>query len=209
MKNENRSKAIRFYLTAFFFASIVLATLAHAGVNNWSVRPNPSTNAQINGVAFGNGIYVTAGEDQTILSSLDALTWQMEVSASNYDLLDVVYGNNTYVAVGRNLMTSTDGQTWDELVFDPSCYFRSVAYGNNIFVGVGSYGYTASSLDAATWTYNTALANAPTLHSVTYGNGIFVAVGTAGGSSVIYSSLDGITWTPETIYAGPPHYPPY
>ncbi len=209
MKREYQSKTIGIFLTTLFFAWIILGTLAHAGVNNWTVRTNPATE-QINGVAYGDGIYVTAGDTQATLSSLDAIDWQVETSASTNNLLDVVFGNNMFVSVGKNCMFSDDGQNWNEVFFDPTSGLRSIAFGNSMFVGVGYYAeatVTATSLDGESWVFNPAVSGSPSLVNVTYGDGLFVAVGSAGTAGTVYTSIDGITWEAATILPAAPTTP--
>jgi hypothetical protein len=54
---------------------------------------------------------------------------------------DIVYGNNSYVAVGNNpttITTSPDGITWTKQTLDFSSPLTNVSYGKNIFVVMGA-----------------------------------------------------------------------
>ena len=67
---------------------------------------------------------------------------------------DVAYGNNQFVAVGRNqvIITSTDGKNW--VVSDHpqavNSNLASITYGNGRFVAVGSSGLIVTLIDGET-----------------------------------------------------------
>jgi hypothetical protein len=107
-------------------------------------------------------------------------TWTLRFQGFN-DLNGVIYGNNTFVAVGDYgiILTSPDGVTWTSRGSWTSRWLFGVTYGNNTFVAVGEGGTILTSPDGVSWTQQTS----PTrewLRGVTYGNGLFVAVGDRG-----------------------------
>ncbi|WP_221414169.1 immunoglobulin-like domain-containing protein [Paenibacillus sp. 598K] len=131
---------------------------------------------------------------------------QMAVAASPLDswtvrgplptgenLIDVAYGNGTYVAVGNNgvVMTSVDGASWTNQTSGITSNLKDVSYINDQFVAVGQGGKIILSDDGASWTSAT---NNDTseLTSVAYGNGMYVAVG---GFGKVLTSGDGASWT--------------
>ena len=71
------------------------------------------------------------------------------------NLMDVTFGNNTFVAVGSSgtIVRSTDnGSSWDNATSPTSKGLFGVAFGNNTFVGVGGYGNIVRSTDnGSTW----------------------------------------------------------
>jgi len=142
-----------------------------------------------------------------------------EISGSA--LLGVAYGNDRFVAAGRCMPfsdqgfseISNDGQNWSLGAYgDPVLYLFDVAYGNGVFVAVGYDAYTGNNIHSSTnginWTSHTTQISH--VYRVIYanvpfpGNPLFVAVGNGlvvytGGTTnrQIYTSPDGITWTPR------------
>jgi hypothetical protein len=116
----------------------------------------------LRGVTFGNGVFVTVGSTCThysehvclreiprIFTSMDGENWNQrlegtfEVSdAYSKILLDVTFGNGTFVAVGTGCMTytSTDGIIWN--LQDSVCnvHLAGITYGIRGFVAVGESG---------------------------------------------------------------------
>lgn len=79
---------------------------------------------------------------------------------------------------------------------------NSVAYGNGVFVAVGSTidRFSVSSDGGKTWAEYPAPASGYQWTSITFGGGLFVAVSKkTGGSNVVATSPDGITWASRTI----------
>jgi hypothetical protein len=54
----------------------------------------------LTGVAYGNNTFVAVGDDGTILTSPDGVSWTARTSETGYGLYGVTYGNGTFVAVG-------------------------------------------------------------------------------------------------------------
>jgi hypothetical protein len=114
--------------------------------------------------------------DDPLLSSYD---WQASVASFNqprFDVMDIVWGNNQFVSVGRGgrVATSPDGVTWTLR----ETLGRKNRYLSNIFSGATMI--TPAGLIAIAW-----------------GNGTYVAGGTGG---TIYTSPNGITWTLRSQY---------
>jgi hypothetical protein len=68
---------------------------------NWTARASGTGN-QLNGVTYGNGLFVAVGRDGTILTSPDGATWTARTSGTGNSLLGVAYGNGLFVAVGKS-----------------------------------------------------------------------------------------------------------
>ena len=80
--------------------SSVTTTVPSDPLNNWHWRnPLPQGNT-LNGVTYGNGIFVAVGDAGTILTSADGITWTSGTSGTNSNLYGVAYGNEQFVAVG-------------------------------------------------------------------------------------------------------------
>lgn len=169
-------------------------------------------------VAYGKNTFVVAGtgknaaqaNQNTLRYSTDqGQTWQAVKSGAFYGMRFV---NDRFVAVGHSgtIMYSLDGRNWTD-VSDPlggSLY--GVAYGNCVYVitGGNNAGVVYRSYDGAHWTKVTIAPYPPSfgpwgLYEVAFGNGVFVAGGSGwDGSkwtSVILTSTDGLTWTPQTF----------
>src|SRR5512132_3531880 len=89
----------------------------------WNIRSSPSSN-QLNGVAYGNGLFVAVGSQATILTSLNGRDW-IARSAETIGvppgdghaatIWSAAYGNGRYVVGGdleALIRSSTDGAYW-------------------------------------------------------------------------------------------------
>jgi photosystem II stability/assembly factor-like uncharacterized protein len=96
-----------------------------------------------------------------------------------YHLNGITFGNNTFVAVGKNgtVRTSSDnGATWDNGTRGTTEYLYEIAYGNSTFVAVGKSGtHLYSRDDGATWDNGTWSPNAD-ITGVAFGKNTFVGV---------------------------------
>ena len=108
-----------------------------------------------------------------------------------YSVLDVTFGNGTFVAVGspqletggnttNNILTSIDGINWTAHRSSPTTNsvqsINAVAYGGGYFVAVGAGGYFYTSSDGSTWTRTIPfLGQNINYSSIVYGNGKFIA----------------------------------
>ena len=177
----------------------------------------PSTRPKL---TLGDQEYLRSGVIDSIANYPEFPSWLATTGAGSYWRVgnipagnwwsSVVYGNNTFVAVTRNVSginyaaTSPDGITWTQRTLPISnISFSSIAFGNGIFVALGeatsgSAGSNVSmtSPNGITWTQRTLPAN-KSWKSIAFGNGIFVA--TVWGESSVWTSPDGITWTQRTL----------
>ena len=159
-------------------------------------------------VASGGGINVAVGDEGSIFTSTDGMTWIPMTSGTNVSLRGVTYANGKFVAVGHSgmILTSPEGITWNAQSSGNTNFLNSIAYGNGTFVVVGGTefdfnmaanhggpGIILTSTDGINWTQRTSDA-AKFVYGVTYGSNKFVAVG---GGGEILSSPDGITWTTQ------------
>jgi len=75
--------------------------------------PRPAT---LNDITYGASLLVTVGDEGTILTSSDGITWTESVSGTEENLNAVNYASNIgqYIAVGDNntIIKSDDGVTW-------------------------------------------------------------------------------------------------
>ena len=149
--------------------------------------------AFIQEIAYGNGLWVAAGNQGQILTSTDTVAWVSRTSGfSTNEAWSLAYGNGFWVAGDNfgNIRASTDAITWVPRVSTILSNVYDIAYANGIFVACG-VGGVRTSTDTITWVTREAFVS-DTLQSVAYGNGVWVV---AGNSAQLRTSTDAITWT--------------
>jgi hypothetical protein len=131
---------------------------------------------RLRAVTYGNGLYITVGDNGVILMSSDAQLWiPAPTPGTTNTLWAISYGNDKFVAIGDHvIITSSDGETWTPTLISDKLFY-GVTYGNGTFVAVGDA--IATSSDGIQWDIQTGFSG---LNSVIYGNGTFVAVGNNG-----------------------------
>jgi photosystem II stability/assembly factor-like uncharacterized protein len=157
----------------------------------WSPH-NSGTTEFLQGVAFGNGVFVAVGEAGTILRSTDyGQTWQdrsnAEVTVGG--LKSVAFGNGLFMAVAADdVVVSSDlGLTWQKGAV-PAGWWAAVTFGGGSWFLVGESEIVSSGNNGQSW--SSVYKGQPALSDVVCHNGTVVAVG---GS--IYASTDqGQTW---------------
>lgn len=143
----------------------------------------------------------TGNEPPVIYSSPDGVAWTGPLESSQYPSLagdgyGVVYGNGVYFKQPDYLSfsVSSDNVVWREVSL-PGLTFdlgqKSYFIKGNFYV-FGGYGYIATSPDGFNWTLVTSRPFKP-LREVAFGNGVWAAIS----DHVIYTSTDGISWTPQ------------
>jgi hypothetical protein len=127
----------------------------------------PTVN-NLSSVTYGNGQFVAVGDNGTILTSPDGVTWTSRGSGTSSNLNSVTYGNRQYVAVGGNsVLGSTDGIIWNS--YNDSINYIGLGGGSQ--VGHGSLSF------------------------ISYGNGQYWAIfGLGSMGDYIVASSDGIGW---------------
>ena len=146
-------------------------------------------------IAGGGGQIVAVGDNGTILSSTDGLTWTPRDSGTNAWIVGVTYGAGQFVAVadGGLILTSPDGVVWTPVQSSGTLQrLNNVIYADGKFVVVGEAGTILTSTDARVWTPR-ASGVTTWLYGLAYNTTIkhFAASGESG---VILYSADGATW---------------
>ena len=150
-------------------------------------------------ITYGNETFVAVGSGVAFTSS-DGISWARG-HMDGYPIGGVTYGNGVFVAVGGwgHIFTSPDGRSFsDAKVSLTTNALHSVAYGNGTFVAVGERGAILAYPDEMGWMLISSGSWESFLNAVAYGKDMFVVVGdyATGGDALIFSSPDGITWTP-------------
>jgi hypothetical protein len=203
----------------FIFSLIILFPhiVTADPLDDWHLR-NSGTTSLLNGVTYGNGIFVAVGKDGTIATSPDGASWVLRNSGTICTFDGIAYGNNAFVAVGCSIITSPDGVNW--IVRKSATDLSGIAYGNDIFVSVGGENIILNSVDGINWYSSLTSKNyylkgyiedlfslisnflikesyalcmlgpGPSLDGVTFGNDTFLVVGAYGSSEPCYPSQD-------------------
>jgi len=194
------------------FNSFIIATCESCNTNpkNWDVKDMKQNNfsSDLYGVTLGTYDIVFVGDsgwlaydEKSTTSAWNGSIWSKN-SGTSKNLLDICYGNNTFIAVGDNgtIQTSPEnGTSYATSSVSPTWTSRSgttntlfdVIYENNIFMTVGDNGTILTSSDGTTWTTRSS-GTTKKLSGITYGNSTFMIVGDSG---TILTSSDGTTWT--------------
>lgn len=80
----------------------------------------------------------STGPTPLVLTSIDGVTWKVDIIGKDSYLSSVVHGNGRFVAVGSEgtIQTSLDGMTWARQTSSATRFLSSVAYGNRMFMAV-------------------------------------------------------------------------
>jgi hypothetical protein len=112
----------------------------------------------LGGIAFGDGLFVAVGDfypipSGLIITSPDGANWTPIYEPNA--LLDVIYADSTFVAVGYNgsIYSSTNGANWFlRYGGAPEYFLGRVAFTNGVFLAWGSGEPTVQSADGINWT---------------------------------------------------------
>lgn len=183
-------------------------------------NPDPARtiSGSLNGVAYGNGTFVTVGDSYQhpstlqyygILTSTDASSWSPVVISENANSFSsVTFLNGMFFAVGGPsqvmIWTSTDGKNWVDVTSGPFGTVGSiskVAYGNGKYLAYvmdEARGFITST-NGTDWSWSVPLGEGTGTYvtGLAYGNGTFVAVGVYQNEytrPAVWTSLDGTTW---------------
>lgn len=190
---------------AFAGTSTYIVTLGNGNVirstngTNWSTVTTGAS-APLNGITYGNGIFVAVGTGGIIYtSSTGGASWTSRTSGTVNSFNAVTWSGSLFVAIGESgtILTSPDGTTWTSRTSGTTVSLQNVVWGNNLFVVCGgtSTGTILTSPDGVTWTSRTSN-SAGQLLAIVWSGSLFVSVGQSGS---IVTSSDGVTWTLRTI----------
>lgn len=161
--------------------------------------------ANIKYVRYGNGRWFISGENDSVKTSTDTITWTSIAQTFSNVNVAIAYGNGNWIFAGSSGVAyissdPTNTSLWTTITTNFSSYgFIDAAYGNGIWVAGGSNGKIYTSTDGITWATQTSNFGTNTILSIAYGNGRWIAGGEQGQMRV---STDGATWTTETSNFG-------
>jgi hypothetical protein len=174
--------------------------------NNWT-NPVPELNlrpyvAGVKDIIYANGGFIAvSGYQGSVLTSPDGIQWSVQDLSleETWYLEAVAFGNGIYVVVGHDrVAASSDATNWHITDVGWEVNARSIAHGNGRFVVVGD-GYVIVSTDGTNWVRTAYITY---LQQVAFGAGHFLAVGGDYdfGLSRVWSSEDGVNWTPRYVF---------
>lgn len=153
--------------------------------NNYGGEPD------IEGVAYGNGIYVVVTKHgpavpsnlwtNSSLPKEGLLGGSYQNSGTTSDLLGVAYGNSTFVAIGAGgtIITSPDGTTWTTRTSGTTNTLYGITFASGVFATAGDGGTILTSPDGIVWTAR-ASGTTNLLRGIAFTNNRFIAVGVSG-----------------------------
>ncbi|MBU6370901.1 beta-propeller fold lactonase family protein, partial [Patescibacteria group bacterium] len=173
------------------------------GSADWATGTFPVSNASWISIAYGNGIFVAAGDGSQSAISSNGTVWTSGTMSSSDYWDSMTYGNGQFVAMdGRHnhYAVSTNGTSWTGGTMPsphPTFFAWSwrVAYGNGLFVAVGGDQFATSS-DGTHWATSSLPVSAANFESLIYANGRFVGVNN---NSATVESTNGEQWTAGTL----------
>lgn len=168
---------------------------------NWDRRETPAE--VLNDLAFGEGQFVGVGGAGNIISSPNAVDWDIDdfgiPAVSPPTLEAIAYDKDSFVAVGSggSIFTADPvAMEWIPRESGTAEVFHDLSCGDDIFIAVGENATISTSADGIEWsTRRLERSTSNDLWSVAYGKERFVAVGNDG---KIFSSADSIEWVDES-----------
>lgn len=164
-------------------------------------------NITLQSVTFGNGTFVGVGSDYDfgtngwvayIATSPNGTTWTSINTPKVGGLSGVVFGNNTFVAVGGGgtILTSPTGATWTQRTSGVTKDLLGVTFGTSGFVAVGGKGAMLRSADGVAWADVAPAGTTVDFKKVAFGAGTYVAIGWGRDA---YTSTNGQQWTARSV----------
>lgn len=151
----------------------------------------------IKAITYGNGKFVCIDSDFSnnkgnIITSEDGITWSEVGSINDGTIMDIIYSDGKFVAVGAfGIHYSEDGTNWSA-VENPPMNSMTIAYGNGKFVISGSGQSTRYSEDLVEWIecYDVGF------QKIIYTGEIFIGIGD---DIYCHTSKNGVDWKIENM----------
>jgi len=149
--SAHTGKSIKIQRTAFLSPPTGLMVEAvNSNTSVWEILDsNPFSKSRVNGVTYGNGLFVAVGNDGKMAVSTDGSRWSViaagySTGQSNFgadtNINAVAYGNDKFYAVGdkTRMSLSSDGRNWDN-GWEESKFGATDASGNFYAIAYGAY----------------------------------------------------------------------
>jgi len=166
-------------------------TVSSLGVVWHPIEPRPAT-YDLQGVAFGSGLYVVTGDNGWILTSPDGTNWTRCLSGTVKLLSGVTAWPGGFVACGDDgiLRRSADGLNWSPVASGTLNWIYKVRFLNDVLVAVGQNGTLLTSTNAVNWIPQVSGTTA-WLNDATFIEDTWFVVGTQG---TVLSSTNAVDW---------------
>lgn len=104
-------------------------------------------------IEFHNNTYVRVGENGSIYTSTNLISWKKQNSTTSNLLTGISYGKGQFIAVGDKgtILTSPDGKTWSSRESTTNSYLIRSRYANGMYIAVGYNGVILQSIDGVLW----------------------------------------------------------
>ena len=175
----------------------------------WTSRSAGAT--QFNDIVYNStaGLLVAVGAGGNIYTSPDGTTWtNRSLGENSYALGSVIWDGTQYLAFALGSATSAYFRSTDGITWTRSSHIDQVATGTVVWLG-GKYirttttggNYLSSSTDGITWRAADQVSYRATtgvsFDTIQKVNSTYFAVGFGGNYPVVYTSSDGITFSPS------------
>jgi hypothetical protein len=191
--------------------NFVAITPVHASNDlEWAwANPYPTGN-ELSSITYGNGMFVAAGDDGTILTSADEETWDIQNSGTSNYLAGAAWLGGKFWCVGNSvILNSADGVNWSNPNTGSSFTGRNIGYNGSRYVITSSSSVRYSDDDGATWNLINLGAifgwSDPAyrmMYDIVWDGSQFVVIGDYG---TVVTSPNGIDWTEQTSPTDTPH----
>lgn len=160
----------------------------------WTILPAPAGSPGLRSAAYSNGLFMIAGDNNTLLSSTDGLTWtDRSSSITQGTIIQVLHADGVwYAATLTTINRSVDGgQTWTRVALALSGNYviiQRLAAGPGILIAYAHQGSTNSppsllvSTDGLFWGATPPGTTIPATSSLIYADGAFQFVTGTDGS---------------------------
>jgi hypothetical protein len=129
-----------------------IATSTDQGIN-WTLYEAPTlySGATLQGIVFGNGIFITYGSINMIGVSEDGINWEWVATPGGYDIYSIAFSETTGVFMGAGLLNnttartppvvlwSTDGRNWTVKTVPHSLILQALGPKQDVTYGGGKW----------------------------------------------------------------------
>jgi photosystem II stability/assembly factor-like uncharacterized protein len=204
-------------LLCWTWLGFALVSGAAQGELSWHLRATLVDDEVLNGVAWGNGLFVAVGTPGKVMTSPDGANWTPQTLGSNI-LWKVEYGNGRFIVSNgawwgsgpdpQLLYLSEDGQHWTNMAWpvDEIGSIYGLAFANGSFYVISASGSMfSSSPDGKHW-LRRGFPGLASVSDLVYGDGLYLAVGIThdllswDNEPLFLTSANGVDWTGHTRY---------
>ena len=175
---------MKYLLALVTFTLVALTTAPTRAQEQWLSRTSDVTN-NLWSVAHGGSPtaqWVAVGEQGTILTSPDAVTWSNRSLATTNWIYRVRWLGGQLVAAGQNgtIHTSPDAVAWTARNSGTTTWINDIESVDGTYFAVGNQGLLITSPDGVRWTADTSVISGKSIYGAATLDGRLVVVGIEG-----------------------------